>query len=328
MFGWLGVSATAEAENVPLQQPTATFSQATAFGPSRAINDNPSDGWAICHCNLADPVYGNILAETAVFETVTDLGFEPSTSLTFTFDSNWGPDDDGPFLIGRFRLSVTTDDRSEFADGLDGRYNGITMEQIPGDVTANWTVLNPTGASATEGVTLTELSDNSILASDFEDLPAGPPYFWSTYTVTAQTALQNITGFRLEVMEDPSLPAGGDGGGGPGTHSEGNFVLTNFTIDAVEGPPLVGLDGDYNDNGVVDAADYVQWRKSLTTQDPLANDPLGLPIDQDQYDQWRENFGNPLGSGAALGSTSIPEPATWILAAFAAIRVFWTKRRR
>ena len=110
-------------------------------------------------------------------------------------------------------------------------------------------------------------------------------------------------------MEDPSLPAGGDGGGGPGTHSEGNFVLTNFTIDAVEGVPLPDLDGDYNDNDVVDAADYVQWRKSLTTQDPLANDPLGLPIDQDQYDQWRENFGNMSGSGAAsLDRLRFPNP--------------------
>ena len=181
MIGWLGVSATAEADNVPLQQATATFSQSVPFGPSRAINDEPSDGWAICHCHALDPTYGIIVAETAVFETVTDLGFEPSTSLTFTFDSHWGPDDDGPFLIGRFRLSVTTDDRSEFADGLDGRFNPTTMEQIPGDVSANWTVLNPTGASATEGVTLTELSDNSILASDFLDRP-GPPFAWEPWT--------------------------------------------------------------------------------------------------------------------------------------------------
>ena len=74
-----------------------------------------------------------------------------------------------------------------------------------------------------------------------------------------------------------------------------------------------GVNGDYNDDGVVDAADYVQWRKSLTTQDPLANDPLGLPIDQDQYDQWRANFGNTSGSGSFTGNSAVPEPTSVML---------------
>ena len=224
MIGWLGVSPTAEADNVPLQQATATFSQAAFFGPSRAINTEPSDGWAICHCHALDPIYGNILAETAVFETVTDLGFVPSTSLTFTFDSHWGPDDDGPYIIGRFRLSVTTDDRSKsFADGLDGGLTLLTMEQIPGDVSANWTVLNPTGLSATEGVTLTELSvqETRLLATTFQTSP-GPASTRGPHTpMTAKTC----------AAKHHRLSAGSHGGPEfarrrrrwwrPWTHSEG-----------------------------------------------------------------------------------------------------------
>jgi hypothetical protein len=66
------------------------------------------------------------------------------------------------------------------------------------------------------------------------------------------------------------------------------------------------LQGDYNTDGVVDAADYVVWRKTNI------NGPAG-------YDTWRTNFGRTAGSGAALaGAASVPEPASvvLILAAF------------
>jgi hypothetical protein len=56
--------------------------------------------------------------------------------------------------------------------------------------------------------------------------------------------------------------------------------------------------GDYNEDGVVDAADYVVWRKSGG----------GEPA----YDAWRENFGTGLGSAFGQGS-SVPEPMSWVL---------------
>ena len=67
-------------------------------------------------------------------------------------------------------------------------------------------------------------------------------------------------------------------------------VLTLYNLE----PP--GLDGDYNGNGVVDAADYVQGRKS---PGDFGGDPVW-------YNVWRQNFGN---TGAAgLGSAAVPEP--------------------
>ena len=63
----------------------------------------------------------------------------------------------------------------------------------------------------------------------------------------------------------------------------------------------VGLDGDYNGDGRVDAADYVVWRKTDGT-------PAGFNL-------WRANFGNMLGSGAgAVGSSQVPEPSMFVLA--------------
>jgi hypothetical protein len=60
--------------------------------------------------------------------------------------------------------------------------------------------------------------------------------------------------------------------------------------------------GDFNDDGKVDAADYVVWRKEIGT-------PAG-------YDMWRANFGAAaIGSGATADLPSsanvpVPEPAS------------------
>jgi hypothetical protein len=68
------------------------------------------------------------------------------------------------------------------------------------------------------------------------------------------------------------------------------------------------LDGDFNNNGVVDAADYVVWRET-------DGSPEG-------YNRWRANFGAVLpaaGQGARLAAnSSVPEPSAWLLAAVAA----------
>jgi serralysin len=74
------------------------------------------------------------------------------------------------------------------------------------------------------------------------------------------------------------------------------------------------LNGDYNHNGKVDAADYTVWR------DTSGRTGLGLAADGDgngmvdsaDYSLWKTNFGA-TGSGAAA-SGEVPEPATAFLA--------------
>ncbi len=65
----------------------------------------------------------------------------------------------------------------------------------------------------------------------------------------------------------------------------------------------IGLSGDYNGNGTVDAADYVIWR-----------DGLGVNYTQNDYNVWRSNFGHTAGSGASatLARGVIPEPSSVI----------------
>jgi hypothetical protein len=77
--------------------------------------------------------------------------------------------------------------------------------------------------------------------------------------------------------------------------------------------PTELLAGDFNSDGVVDAADYVVWRKASPT-DTLPNDDTPGAVDASDYDDWRANFGNsgPAGSGA-LGADAVPEPASGLL---------------
>ncbi len=81
--------------------------------------------------------------------------------------------------------------------------------------------------------------------------------------------------------------------------------------------------GDYNGNGVVDAADYTIWRDTLgSTTDLRANgDNTGASankIDAADYAFWKSHFGNTSGAGGgSLGSAAVPEPAAWLLVAMA-----------
>jgi hypothetical protein len=71
----------------------------------------------------------------------------------------------------------------------------------------------------------------------------------------------------------------------------GRADIGAFELQMVPGPILLG---DYNGNSVVDAADYVIWRKTLGMQVALfagADGSGNGEIDTADYDVWRGNFG-------------------------------------
>jgi hypothetical protein len=76
------------------------------------------------------------------------------------------------------------------------------------------------------------------------------------------------------------------------------------------------LVGDYNDDGAVDAADYVVWRKNvgLTVALPNRDTANSGPITEDDFDSWRENFGNTHPGSGSAESLSTPEPSSFVLA--------------
>ncbi len=92
------------------------------------------------------------------------------------------------------------------------------------------------------------------------------------------------------------------------------------------------LGGDYNENGIVDLADYVMWREAESTgQTSLPNEggiSLGF-VDQADYNYWRSRFGLTVVTGAALGSSAaVPEPASAMLAILALVGTIGLVNRR
>lgn len=83
------------------------------------------------------------------------------------------------------------------------------------------------------------------------------------------------------------------------------------------------VEGDYNDNGTVDAADYVLWHKTYhgVGEEEVADSNNDEVVDEADFTAWRQNFGNfglsyLPGSGASLAA-GVPEPSAISLVALA-----------
>jgi len=115
-----------------------------------------------------------------------------------------------------------------------------------------------------------------------------------TFGMNGQDPIEIEAGTVLSIAANPAV------GGG--------FLLDMITVNLLSDP---GLTGDHNDDGKVDAADYVAWRK--------------LNIDgEDGYTDWRTHFGEP-GSG---GSSAVPEPNSFALILLAVLSYAPSWRRK
>ncbi len=104
----------------------------------------------------------------------------------------------------------------------------------------------------------------------------------------------------------------------------GSAGLKGFSLPQLAANQVVYLTpipGDYNVDGLVNAADYTVWRDNRGTSAVLPNDPTGGIIGAAQYNTWRTNF-NAGGNFGPLGATAVPEPASVVvmLVLFAAVR--------
>jgi hypothetical protein len=87
------------------------------------------------------------------------------------------------------------------------------------------------------------------------------------------------------------------------------------------------LTGDFNGDGIVDAADYTVWRDTLGSSGPgLAADAnADEVVDALDYGLWRANFGQ-TAAGALAGAANVPEPSTIVLLACGAAAVALRRR--
>lgn len=108
---------------------------------------------------------------------------------------------------------------------------------------------------------------------------------------------------------------------GESTASEGLVVYEEYT-------PPTGLPGDFNEDDVVNLADYTVWRNNLGSSSSLPNDgDLGTPISADHYALWKSQFGQAALGALELSNSQVPEPASLILTALP-LGMLWSRRRR
>ena len=85
-----------------------------------------------------------------------------------------------------------------------------------------WFFLEPESLAGPKGITLERTADRSVKATGKADKGA--------YTITVKTSLKDITAFRVEALQDTSVE-----GNGPGLPANGNFVVTEFELQAATG---------------------------------------------------------------------------------------------
>jgi hypothetical protein len=143
---------------------------------------------------------------------------------------------------------------------------------------------------ATE-VTFKKLPDGSVIAGG-----ADPAV--DTYVVTTKTALPEITGLRLDVLADKSLPKSG-----PGRANNGNFVLTDIRVEHIGPVALADASSDFSQEkfpvkSAIDRDAKSGWAiqpqvgkdhsATFHTKAPLTLDPeipIVITLDQQHGDQ-------------------------------------------
>ncbi|MCO6043172.1 hypothetical protein NG895_04580 [Aeoliella sp. ICT_H6.2] len=124
----------------------------------------------------------------------------------------------------------------------------------------------------------------------------------------------------------------------PDAAGSGSFLTSTVegsewmrSLEVVDGQIVFSpsnVPGDFNDDGVVDLADYTVWRNHLgAPAGTLPNDSTGLTIGNDQYETWRTHFGDTALEPAVYPVVSVPEPAAF-LAAFILSGIWYSSCRR
>jgi T5SS/PEP-CTERM-associated repeat protein len=207
-------------------------------------------------------------------------------------------------------------------------FSGLSALPSDWNVTGNLALGGTSGAAGGAG-TISIGPLNSVMVGSNLKVWSGGTIALTEHGVLDVTGVANLGGdlkFNLSLTLDPqvgsSFPILSATGGVVGTFASTMLPTLDpgLSWNVVYSPTSVsltvvsGLPGDFNANGVVDAADYVVWRNNVGSTTALPNDSIGGTIGTPQYNEWRTHFGQTAGSGAGVSANAaVPEPATLAL---------------
>jgi hypothetical protein len=229
-------------------------------------------------------------SQTDTSEVVRALTSQLAVGQTFSFDVDGSILDNSgtPFTMGNTFQLFGTDGQERFALFTSNKYH-----QNDWTATGDADTAVPAANAFHVAFTLATANTYNLVLTPFG---GGSPLFSQTAAPLDGTAGSPIQSFRFSAY-------------GTGSSADGSKELF-FDNLSITSPAVTG---DYNKNGIVDAADYIVWRKTLgQSGSGLAADGNGNnSIDAADYTVWRTHFGS--ASAATVGmAINVPEPSAYL----------------
>jgi hypothetical protein len=265
----------------------------------------------------------NVSENATAVTTVTATDVDPGTTLTYSISD--GPDA-AKFTINSSTGVLTFVSAPDFENptdaGSDNVYN-VTVRASDGTladtqaIDVNVTSVNDNNPSITsngaDDTAIVQVAENDAFVTSVEasdaDLPTPTLSFSISGGVDATEFMIDPGSGALTFISAPDFETPTDANGDNVysvvvSASDGELMDTQ-SIDVVVTDVNERLDGDYNDDGNVDAADYVLWRHALDTMVTPSTGADGNgdgTVNQADYDVWRTNFGRmaPTEEGASV----------------------------
>jgi autotransporter-associated beta strand protein len=175
------------------------------------------------------------------------------------------------------------------------------------------------GAPGTSDLLNVTLSDGLTINGGTLNLFDAGGLASGTYTLIGYAGSLLGSGVGTFLSQIPNGPAGF------------NYALDNTgsTIDLIVSSIITNT-ADFNGDGIIDAADYVLWRKydgTTGTGTQQTGDANGdTNVDSLDYDIWVATFGDTVPGSGAGGGGAVPEPGATVLLALAAPIFAWRRR--
>ncbi len=182
--------------------------------------------------------------------------------------------------------------------------------------------INADGSRMNEGATWpTDLSFDTTYRTVISwDAASGESKLWLDPVDESSDSISDVKSSVGTLIEAFALRQSNDY---VGTQLIDNLVVATTFAEALAGTGTGVVGGDYNGDGIVDAADYTVWRNNFGNagapgipgdgdNGTLTGTPDGI-VNTDDYAYWKSRFGAISGAGS-VAAAAVPEPASVLLA--------------